>query len=599
MTLSRRRFLKVGAAGAACAMGSLKGLTAAAEAGAGQIAIKRIEEMPNVPRKFKVRDWRQVAVDLDAHLFDLNAKGPGRPFIWMDRSRVNFNEDTFGLYVTVDDPRGGPKENGGQFHDAVCELPSLIGATLVGIDKSNQNGRDWVSMSKAFFRKADGKNIFMDMVRDFSYKVGGAMNIDFWYDTVPNMLFMQLASLYPHEAQFDELQHTVAEQFHKAVNVLKDDPKGFHHQTFNFKTMQPYDGPQEMHWIEPDSSGAFGWMQYMAYVKFGDPKYLDAAKSAMEALNAETSSPLYDVILPLGAYAAARMNAEQGTNYDTGKIVDWCFAGGKICMGGVSSARWGDYDVSGLVTMGEDRPYLFETHQLASSLVPLVRYEPRLARAVGKWMLNAASNARLFYPGEIPDEYQAVPELKEVSRNLIGYEVLLGRGGKLLDAQEKDVLAKRSGVSFVASRDNWECWSPATGQRYVFPPISHFSLYSSTSVGVFGAIIARTDDEQILGLDCLKSDYNRAAAYPTHLYYNPHDEEREIHVDVGAKRMDLYDAVAKRWVKKSAAGKTGVRLARDSAAVIVAVPAGAKTERKGKRLLVDGVVVDYFAGGTA
>ena len=207
MTLSRRGFLKAGAAGAACAWGNLKGLSAAAGPGAGQIAIRRIEEMPNVPRKFKARDWRQVAVDLDAYLFDLNAKGPARPFIWMDRSRVNFAEDTFGLYVTVDDPRCGPKENGGQFHDAVCELPSLIGATLVGIDKSNQGGHDWVSMSKAFFHKADGKNIFMDMVRDFSYKVGGAMNIDFWYDTVPNMLFMQLASLYPHEAQFDELLH--------------------------------------------------------------------------------------------------------------------------------------------------------------------------------------------------------------------------------------------------------------------------------------------------------------------------------------------------------------------------------------------------------
>jgi hypothetical protein len=61
----------------------------------------------------------------------------------------------------------------------------------------------------------------------------------------------------------------------------------------------------------------------------------------------------------------------------------------------------------------------------------------------------------------------------------------------------------------------------------------------------------------------------------------------------------LYDAASKRWIKKNAQGKTGVRLARDSAAVIVAVPAGAKTEHKGKRLLADGVVVDYFAGGAA
>ena len=290
------------------------------------------------------------------------------------------------------------------------------------------------------------------------------------------------------------------------------------------------------------------------------------------------------------------MNAEQGTAHDTGKIVDWCFQGGKICIGGVTAARWGDYDVSGLVTMFEDRPYLFETFQLASSLVPMTRYEPRLARAVGKWMLNAASNARLFYPEEIPDEYQIVPELKAVSRNLIAYEVLLGREAKELDATEKEIFAKRSGVSFIASRDNWESWSPATGEKYVYPPVSHFSVYSSTSVGVFGAIISRTDDEKILKLDCLKTDYFGPAAYPTHLYYNPYAEDRGIHVEVGSKPVDLYDAVTKRWVKKGVRGRTAVRLAADSAALIVEVPSGVKVRADGKKLLANGVVVDYSGG---
>jgi hypothetical protein len=228
----------------------------------------------------------------------------------------------------------------------------------------------------------------------------------------------------------------------------------------------------------------------------------------------------------------------------------------------------------------------------------MTRYEPRLARAVGKWMLNAASNARLFYPEEIPDAYQIVPELKGISRNVIAYEVLLGQGTKLLDPLEKELLSKRSGVSFVASRDNWESWSPVTGEKYVYPPVSHFSLYSSTSVGIFGAIISRTDDEKILGLDCLKTDYFRAEAYPTHLYYNPYAEEREIHVDVGPKRVDLYDAAAKRWMKMGAQGKTALRLAGDSAAVIVEVPSDAKMKRSGSKLLANGVVVDYSGGGT-
>jgi uncharacterized protein YciU (UPF0263 family) len=266
-------------------------------------------------------------------------------------------------------------------------------------------------------------------------------------------------------------------------------------------------------------------------------------------------------------------------------------------VGGVIAARWGEYDVSGLVTMYDDRPYLFETFQLASSLVPLTRYDPRLARAVGKWMLNVANSARLFYPGEVPDDYQVIPELKPASRNVVSYEVLLGRGTKHLAPSEVPLFNQRKGASFVASRDDWESFSPVTGKRYVYPDVSHFSLYSSAPAGIFGGIISRTDDEKILQLDCLKTDYFHEAAYPTHLYFNPYNEDKDIHIEVGGNRVDLYDAVQKRWLKKGVEGKVEMHLAKDSAALIVQAPAGAKKVRKGSKLLADGVVVDYRADG--
>jgi hypothetical protein len=210
-------------------------------------------------------------------------------------------------------------------------------------------------------------------------------------------------------------------------------------------------------------------------------------------------------------------------------------------------------------------------------------------------MLNAANNARLFYPDELPDNYQMAPELKPVSKNLISYEVLLGRGQKLLTPAETKLLDARPGVPFIAARDAWDTWSPVTGEKYVFPPVSNFSLYSSTSVGIFGAIISRTDDEKILQLDCLKTDFFHAPAYPTHLYFNPYHEDKEIQIDVGPKRVDLYDTVSKRWVKTGVEGKTSLRLALDSATVIVQVPSGAKMSHAGSKLHANGVVVDYRA----
>jgi hypothetical protein len=118
-------------------------------------------------------------------------------------------------------------------------------------------------------------------------------------------------------------------------------------------------------------------------------------------------------------------------------------------------------------------------------------------------------------------------------------------------------------------------------------------------VGIFGAIISRTEDEKILQLDCLRTDFFHAPAWPTHLYFNPYKEDKEIHIDVGPTRVDLYDAVTKQWIAKGAEGRVSMLLAADSAALIVRTPAGAKLARTGSKLVANGVVVDYWAGSPA
>src|SRR5271157_1706775 len=112
MSISRRTFLEVGAAGAAAAWKGLEGLAApkpardaagnsSVEAGATQIAIPRVQQMPNLPQPFKMRDWRQLARDYDALVFDINARGEYLPLVWINKSHINYGEDTFGQYVTV------------------------------------------------------------------------------------------------------------------------------------------------------------------------------------------------------------------------------------------------------------------------------------------------------------------------------------------------------------------------------------------------------------------------------------------------------------------------------------------------------------------
>src|ERR1700728_4278479 len=136
MHLSRRNFLgRVGLSAAACLAPPRlllgKGDAALPGQSAGvdpQITIPYIETMPNIPSPFRIRDWTRVATELDGYLFDLKAKGPFLPLSWIDRSRVNFNADTFGLDIAVGDPLCSPRVRNGDYHLAICDMPAVIGA---------------------------------------------------------------------------------------------------------------------------------------------------------------------------------------------------------------------------------------------------------------------------------------------------------------------------------------------------------------------------------------------------------------------------------------------------------------------------------------
>ena len=543
----------------------------------GQIAIACLERMPNIPQPFKILDWRQRTLDFDAAAFNTNRHDGLPPLVWIDHARRNFDEDAFGLYTSAWESRGGPDQHNGEYHEAINTLGAVLGASLVGINKSDQQGRNWVSMCRNYFNASNGWNIVMNFTSERMAPFGGGYAKDFWYDLYPNLLFFQLADLYPQVAGFDRLVRTSADQMNRAVRVLKESPKGFRYTSFDFAKLQPMQNKANPKWVEPDSAAGFAWLLHAAYQRYGDAKYLESAEFALRALLTEEKNPYYEVLMPFGAGAAARMNAELGRHYDVEKLVDWCFAGETPARGGDWGAvvgRWGEYDVSGLIG-DRKRVFAMNTFDTASALLPLVRYDQRFARAVGKWMLNAANAARLFYPDEIPDQYQAAPELKSLVRSAVAYEA---------------ISPDRKGQPIFADRDDWGAgtWGPPAREQ-----VANFTLYGSSHVGFFGATLARTSQDKILQLDCRKTDFFRGQAYPTHLYFNPHREDRLVDLEVGAPPADLYDTVAHTFVARAVQGRVSLRIPGDSAVVIVRTPAGGKLVRRGNQLLVSGVVVDY------
>ncbi|MGE5431830.1 MAG: hypothetical protein ACM3QX_12185, partial [Syntrophomonadaceae bacterium] len=530
-----------------------------------QISVSRIDQMPNIPAPYEMRNWKSVALGYDSLVFNLNAKGDYLPLIFINNNTVNYPaHPSFGLHTVV----GTPNPNNGE---AINVLPAVIGASLAGVDKSSQNGNNWVLMCEEYFNRRPEEDVYLNSPNSTS-------GDDWWYETMPNVFFYQLYSMYPHTGDFKNQFTTVANRWLQAVNAMGGSTSPWHipnmnYRAFSLSTMKP--NTQGV--IEPEAAGAIGWILYMAYTETGDEKYRIGAEQSLEFLNSLSSNPAYELQLSYGAYISARMNAELGTNYNMQKIVNWCFDVGPLRSWGSILGNWGGYDVSGLIgevyQAGYYYAFLMNCFEQAGALVPMVRYDKRFARAIGKWMLNVSNAARLFYPKYLPAENQ----------------------DSYAWAQQYD---PNSYIAHEAIRQTVNGKTPfATGDAISGGwGKTTLSLYSSSHVGIFGGIIDTTNVEKILRLDLLKTDYFHKTAYPSYLYFNPYSSDQAVVMDLGSGSHDIYDAVSGTFIKKGVSGSTEVTIPADAAIIAVITPAGGAVTYDGDKMLVSGVVVDYQSG---
>lgn len=526
-----------------------------------QININRIEQMPNFPQPYIMRDWKNVALGYDSLVFNFNLTGKYLPLGSIKTGTVNYpGHNSFVLHTVV----GTPYPNSGE---AVNCLPAIISASLVGIDKSNSFGENWVLMTEEWFNNRPEQNIYKNHPVDNTYN-------DWWYITMPNVFFYQIYDLYPNTGDFDYQFISVADQWLKAVEVLGGNTSPWtlpdmNYRGFDFETMTPYSGDP----AEPESAGAIAWLLYNAYVETHDEKYRVGAELAMEYLNSLNSNPSYELQLPYGTYIAARMNAELGTDYDIQKIINWCFDVGPIRKWGAILGNWDNIDVSGLIgeTIVNDYVFAMNTFEQIGALVPLVRYDERFARAIGKWVLNAANACRLFYPNYLPGFKQDSEEwaYEYDTNSYIAHEGMKeeGPGG----------------------------WSPyATGDAISGGwGETNLALYGSSHAGILGGIIDTTDVEGILKLDVLKTDYFNKQAHHTFLLYNPHSESKSVTIPLPEGNYDIYESLTNTIIAENKNNNVEFNIQPDEAILIVLVPSEANWIIKSNLTIADDVIIDY------
>ena len=535
-----------------------------------QLSPGDVDRLRNLPQPYEMRDWKAVARGADALMFDAGAEGEYLPLV---RYRTPYNgrrltDSIFGVPSFVGDTRGEGLEG-------ILTLPSVVSGLLVGIDKRNQgpDSVDYVRMTQDWFSRRDDENVYLNLPLTSTGE-------DWWYETMPNVFFQQIYALAGDYGAAEAHFTRVAEQWTAVVSALGGSATpwragDFDYRSFRIRDLEPVEGGVP----EPEAAGAIAYILANAYAVTGERRYRYAAEQALEFLDGLDRNPRYELQLYYGVLAAARLNATERTNYNLEKLLGWSLSRGPLRGWGISRVIADGTDLGGLVgEVGSGNDYLFFMNgmQAVGALAPVARYDARLARAIGKYVLNVANQSRLFYWRYLPpDQQDSYDWASTYDPNAhLAYEALRER----LNGEEP--------------------FATGDAQRLGWAP-TNIGLYGTAHTGYLAAVVDTTDVEAVLSLDLNATDFYAPASYPTRLVYNPHDGARTVTVrrpEGAPESADVYDVVTGGFVAEGLIGDLTLEVPADAARVLVWAPSGAERTFELGQTLLDGVVVDYNRG---
>lgn len=531
---------------------------------AQQIAVPRIEKMPDFPQPYEMRDWKKVTRGYLDMVFDEGKSGDYFPLSTVNLSGMNYPECN---PIYMDTYVGWNSHSKGS--EAINVMPAVVSSVLLSGD--TQENRMLVKGTLDFFNKRNGENVYLN---GFSNKSGN----DWWYDIMPNIYFYQLYSLIPAVyAGYEEQFKSVADRWLEAVWKLEGNAflwrkPNMNYRAFNLISGKPLAGGVK----EPEAAGSIAWILYQAYSATGNRDYLNGAQLSLEFLNSLSSNPSYELQLPYGVQVAARMNAVEGCAYDIEKMFNWCFDRGPLRGWGCIVGNWGGYDVSGLIgeanDTGNDYAFAMNGFQQVAALAPAVKYDKRFALAFAKWVLNNANASRLFYRTGLPEQHQEAESYA---------------WSKQYDPQAV--------IPFESIKEKWEGTSPlAMGDALRGGwAKTNLSLYTGSSVGYLAAVVERTGVEGILQLDLNRTDFGGSESFPTYLYYNPYNESKIINIELPFQTVKVYDAITETWLADGIQENFDLVLPAGEVRMVILIPHGAQVKEKGRLLYAGEKIIDY------
>jgi len=546
--------------------------------GTAQKTITAVERMPRLPEPLAVRDWSAISRSYYERILDPNAVGDSFPVVQVKADDVGFGMKS---YVGSKIAREG-----------ISCLSAVVGARLAGLDPRNFCGIDYVSRAKAWYDPEHG--FYRQAAGERSAVVHSGI-YGYWNAVVGTML----AAQYPEDAQLQQQAITAAKAFLEIARGLGcPDRPDYNVLGWDFENNKPGGRNEPMNRLGHAPSVA--WMLLVGAALTSDKDMVACARATMQWYSENPGR--YEITHVMGPLAAARLNARGGPQIDIDRILSAWFGDGdpkrhtwRITRG----MRFGDITCDGLdgARWGDDGFYAFTMGSLQGPawLVPVVRYDQRYSRTIGRYALHAANSARLLQGEGLDANHQDHAKWKARwdPQNHLFYEGLKSwdpgpdRSLRPYATGDPVLLGWNTGLSKVNPKEYFAQRSEWFGNTSY-----NLSLYMGNHVGFLGGIVDLTDVVGILRWDCLATDWHHPPAYPTHLYYNPFKKPRTITLHL-TEPADLYDLVAGAFIWRRAESGYRLTIAPDQALVLVQVPLGSSMKRQGNQLLAGGVVINY------
>jgi len=536
--------------------------------------IDKVNSFPDVPVNYAYFDYRAKAQALDEVTFSFaeNPVAQAPSFIstqpstwspvgfWIDQARVPSEYDplvtgylrrSFGLPTYIGDNRITSSGS-----EAMTTIASVLGSSWAGIDKQHQvfgdTTYDFVEMTFSSYDTGS------QLVHNY-----GQQGQSFWYDIFPQIMFTRLYDMYPDTPYMRQIVLNGANQWLEALPYfVTDGIPDYEFVGYNVSLESP---TLEGNHIEPPNGG-LAFLFYAAYEMTQENRYLEGAKQVLDYLQTYARNPNYEALTDYAPYVAAALNAKYGTHYDIGKFLDYLFDGDSAFRSGwaVMEGAFGGYAVDGLVGQAGDYAFAMNSMHLPTVLAPMVKYDPRYAASIGKYILNVVNNAKYFFPQSVTLAHQTMND----------YLPFDPEGSLLYEGFRNNY----AGVTGYAMGD-------ATA---MFGQPCDLSVYSSAFIGGLGALVDPTNVKGILRVNLDVTDSFGDSSNPSYLYYNPYESEQTIDFVGSDTPYDLYDTVSKSTVARNVSGTVHVQVPAKGAKVITVLPARSTLTAEDNAILANG-----------